>query len=226
MGDQFNFQDIFKKSFLEVGMMSDVSILTVIIGLSITFVISLFIYQVYKTTYKGVVYSQSFNLSLMMISMVTSLVIMTISSNVVLSLGMVGALSIVRFRAAIKDPKDVVFMFWAIAAGIASGARIYTIAIGGSAFIGVVILLMSYKSAVVSTYLLILKYKISAKESVLSTLKNQTYELKSKVVKNGVIEMTLELTRVGDNTSYVEAISEMDGVESAILVKYNGDYTE
>lgn len=226
MGDQFNIQDIFKKSFLELDMFAQASMLSVLVGLSVTLIIGLFIYQVYKSTFKGVIYSQSFNVSIVALSLVTALIIMTISSNVVLSLGMVGALSIVRFRAAIKDPRDIVFMFWAIAAGIASGAGIYTVAVAGSLFIGLVLIVMSKRKHSVSAYLLVVKYEKQAKEAVLKVLAGQDYELKSKVVSRGITEMTLELTAIGDNTAYVESIADIDGVESAVLVKYNGDFAE
>lgn len=226
MGDQISFQDIFKKSFLELSNVMDVNILNMVIGLSITLVVALFIYQVYKTTFNGVVYNHNFSTSLVLICLVTSMVIMTISSNVVLSLGMVGALSIVRFRAAIKDPKDIVFMFWSIAGGIAAGAGIYTLAVGGSLFIGLVMFLMSKNKYMVDSYLLIVKFEKNGKKPVFEILSKLDYQLKSKIVTNEITELTVELRNIGDNTSYVDDISDISEVNSAVLVKYNGDYTE
>lgn len=226
MEGKLGFQDIFKKSILELTNYSDVSLWNVLIGLSITLVVGLFIFYIYKITFQGVVYSQNFNTSLVLLSLITSLVIMTISSNIVLSLGMVGALSIVRFRAAIKDPKDIIFMFWAIAEGIASGAGIYSIAVGGSLFIGIVLIIMSRSNFQISTYLLIIKYDDVAKKEVRLFLEKLDHVLKSKTVAQGKTELTLELRKVGINTSYVESLSDIDGVDSVILVKYNGDYAE
>lgn len=226
MDGKLGLEDIIKKSILELENFANISLFNIIIGLFITLSVALFIFYIYKITFDGVVYSHSFNTSLVLLSLITSLVIMTISSNIVLSLGMVGALSIVRFRAAIKDPKDIVFMFWAIAAGIASGAGIYPIALGGSLFIGIVLIIMSKKKFEISTYLLIINYDEYAKKDILSILNKLKYILKSKTVANGKIELTLELRKVGENTSYVETLSNIEGVDSAILVKYNGDYAE
>lgn len=226
MNNNLGFQDIIKKSVLELANFADLSMINILMGLSITLLMSLFIFYIYKITFEGVVYSHSFNTSLVLLSLITSLVIMTISSNIVLSLGMVGALSIVRFRAAIKDPKDIVFMFWAIATGIASGAGIYTVAVGGSLFIGMVLIVMANKKFRHNTYLLIIKYEDGVKQSIVPILDKLQYVLKSKTVSNEKIELTLELKRVGENTSFVEKLSSIEGVDSVILVKYNGDYAE
>lgn len=226
MGGALSFQDIFKKSILELQNYMDLSLVNVIIGLFLSLLVGLFIYSIYKITFKGVVYSHSFNTSLVLLTMITTLVIMTISSNIVLSLGMVGALSIVRFRAAIKDPRDIVYMFWAIAVGIASGAGIYTISIGGSLFIGIVLIIMARKKFDVTTYLLIVKYNEGAKQDVLTILNKLNYSLKSKTVAFGVTEATYELRKVRDNTSFVDNLAGIEGVENAVLVKYNGEYAE
>ncbi len=226
MNGRLGLQDIFKEGIFELGNFQNLSLINILIGLCITLIVALFIFYIYKITFQGVIYSHGFNTSLVLLCLVTCLVIMTISSNIVLSLGMVGALSIVRFRAAIKDPKDIVFMFWAISAGIASGAGIYSIALGGSLFIGVVLMIMSRRKFQVTTYLLIIKYEENAKAAILPILNKLNYVLKSKTVSNGKTELTLELRKVGDNTSYVESLSQIDGVNSSILVKYNGDYAE
>ncbi len=220
-----NFQDIFKKDFLDLEAMSAVSIVNIITGLTITLVLSLFIYIVYKLTFKGVVYNHGFNTTLVLLALITALIIMTISSNIVLSLGMVGAMSIVRFRAAIKDPRDIVFMFWSISVGIASGAGIYHVAVGGTIFISIVILIMSRKSIVIETFLLIMTYDKKAQEEVLVVLNRLKYDMKSKTVVNGKTEMTIEMKKV-KNTAFVDELSEIDGVASAALIKYNGDYAE
>lgn len=226
MNEALGFQDIFKNSILELQSFGNLSVINIFIGLCISLAVAIFIFFIYKITFDGVVYSHSFNTSLVLLSLITALVIMTISSNIVLSLGMVGALSIVRFRAAIKDPKDIVFMFWAIAGGIASGAGIYSIAVGGSVFIGIVMLIMSRRKFNITTYLLIVKYDDKAKKNIITILDKLNYVLKSKTSANGKTELTLELRKVKDNTSFVESLSNIEGVDSAILIKYNGDYAD
>ena len=226
MDGVIGFQDIIKKSVLELGEFGNISLLDIFVGLSITFFISLFIFYIYMITFEGVVYSHSFNSTLVLLALITSVIIMTISSNIVLSLGMVGALSIVRFRAAIKDPKDIAFIFWAISVGIASGAKIYSIAIGGSLLIGMVMVILSKKTTSYSTYLLIIKYSKNSYQDILPILKKLNCLLKSKTVINDNVESIFELRKVGDNTSFLELMTEIKGVESATLVKYNGDYSE
>lgn len=220
------FEDIIKKSVLELENFTNISIVNMIISLCITLIVALLIFYIYKLTFQGVVYSYNFNATLVLLCLVTSMVIMTISSNIVLSLGMVGALSIVRFRAAIKDPRDIVFMFWSIAAGLASGAGIYTIALGGSIFIGLVLIIMSKNRIQITTYLFIIKYEKSCHKELLPILDKLKYDLKSKSVIDEKIELTLELKKVGKNTAYVETIADIEGVDSAVLLKYNGDYAQ
>jgi len=222
----FDFQDVIKRSVLETGFITDVSIINMFIGLTVALLISLFIFQIYKATFNGVLYSHNFNITLILLNLVTCLIIMTISSNIVLSLGMVGALSIVRFRAAIKDPKDIGYLFWSISGGITAGAGMYTLGIGSSIFIGVVLLIAGRRTAQVETYLLIIKYNKSARHEVLEIVNKLKYELKSKVARDDVIEMTIEVRKIGQNTSYVDVLTDIDGVMSAVLVKYTGEYAE
>lgn len=221
-----SFQDVIKNSVLQIQNGINISIIQMLLILVITLGLSLFVMYIYRITFDGVVYSQSFSVSLVLLSLVTALIIMTISSNIVLSLGMVGALSIVRFRAAIKDPKDIIFQFWTIAIGIATGASLYSIAIVGSLFIGAVLVILAKTKFNITTYLLILKYDKNSKEEIIKVLGKLNYSTKSKTVSAGLIEETIELKNVGENTSFVEILSEIQGVESAILVKYNGDYAE
>lgn len=135
------FNDIFKSSFLE--QVDSFAPLDMVIALALAFALGLFILLIYRKTFSGVMYSASFGLSLMALTLITTLVIMAVTSNVVLSLGMVGALSIVRFRAAIKEPMDIAFLFWAIAAGIVLGAGLLPLAVFGSLFIGVILLVFA-----------------------------------------------------------------------------------
>lgn len=150
-----NFSDLLKKSVVN-NFVSDINISKILLSLAVAFFIGFFIYLLYKRVFSGVLYSKSFNISLIGMSMVTAMVIIAVNSNLVLSLGMVGALSIVRFRTPIKDPTDLIFLFWAAAAGIVSGAGFYTLAIVGSVIIGLVMFFFIKKSSFETPYLLVI----------------------------------------------------------------------
>jgi uncharacterized membrane protein YhiD involved in acid resistance len=224
LGDQFNFNDIIKKSFLTIDSFASIPIIDIILSLIMSLAIGLFIYWIYKKTFRGVVYSHNFNLTLVLMTIITSLIIMTISTNVVLSLGMVGALSIVRFRTAIKDPLDVVYMFWAISAGIASGARVYAIAAIGSVFVGSVIFFLTKKKSNNYSYILVIRYETEAYYEIMQEIKKIKHFVKSKIVRQDITELTIELKLKIDNTSFVNTISSIEGVKDASLVHFNGDY--
>ena len=169
--NELGFTDVIKKSIISSDFSSTLSISDILFVLSITFLIGMFIFYIYKSTFQGVLYTASFNTSLVMVAMVTAVVIMTISSNIVLSLGMVGALSIVRFRTAIKDSMDIVFMFWAISVGIANGAGYFKISITASIVIGAVLFfMMKYKSSS-QPYLLILSHEAARSEAIKEELR-------------------------------------------------------
>lgn len=224
MGEQYNFNDIIKNSFLELGEMTNTSIVSIGTGLLIALLVGLFIYFVYKKTFRGVVYSHNYNITLVIMTMVTTLVILTISTNIVLSLGMVGALSIVRFRTAVKDPIDIVFMFWAISAGIATGAGIYEISIFGSIIVGIVIYFLSFKKSKHSIYLLVVHYNNEADGYVKQQIRKMNYVIKSKVVRGYRTELTVEIRLKVDNTEFLHRIAELEGVQDVSLVQYSGDY--
>lgn len=226
MDSSLKFDDILKKSVLKMDIFQKISIMQVLVCLVFTFAVAMFIFWVYKKTYKGVVYNHNFNISLVLMCLLTSLVILTISSNVVLSLGMVGALSIVRFRTALKDPMDIVFIFWTIVVGISSGAGIYSISIIGSLFTGGVLLVMSKQKVRDNTYMLIINYTDTAGDNVKFIMGRMSHTLKSKTVVKGITEVTAEVKVKGKNTSFVNELSETEGVVNAALVSYNGDYVE
>jgi uncharacterized membrane protein YhiD involved in acid resistance len=219
-------EEIIKKSVLELERFSNFSVINILIGLTLTFAITLVIFYIYKLTFTGVIYSQSYGITLILLSLVTSMIIMTISSNVILSLGMVGALSIVRFRTAIKDPRDVAFMFWAIAVGISCGAGMFVTAIISTLFIGIVVTIMTKTKYVHTSYLLIINYHVEAYTEMALVLDELRYSLKSKMVNDCQVELVLELKKIKDNTAFVEHLSAIEGVKSAVVVKYNGDYAE
>ena len=219
------FSDIFKSSFLE--NVTSVSILDMIIAMILAFAIGMFIFLVYKKTYQGVMYSSSFGVTLVALTMITTLVILAVTSNVVLSLGMVGALSIVRFRTAIKEPLDIAFLFWAIAAGIVLAAGMIPLAVFGSILIGIIILLFANRKTSVNPYIVVLRCDGAATEKeAMEYLKQQTTKavVKSKTAKKGELELNLEIRLKEDNTDFINELSAMNGVESAVLVSYNGDY--
>ena len=225
MEEAASYKDIVKQSFLEF-QSAGLTIADIATSLLFTFVISLLIFWLYKKSFRGVLYTHSFNVSLVMVSLVTALVIMTISTNLILSLGMVGALSIVRFRTAVKDPLDIVFMFWAIAVGIANGAMQFELAIVGSIFIAIVVVILSNIKLQNHPYLLVMHYKSVDEKEILIQLNKiiKSYKLKSKTVSNDVVELTLEVRVKKHNISFVDEISKINNVKDLGLVSYEGDY--
>lgn len=221
-----NFSDVIKKSVME-NFVSDISISKILITLGIAFVISLFIYLLYKRVFSGVLYSKSFNVSLIGMTMITAMVIIAINSNLVLSLGMVGALSIVRFRTPIKDPTDLIFLFWAAVAGIVTGAGFYTLAAVGSVIIGLILFFFIKKASVETPYLLVINCDSDASEQEIHKQIGKVvkrYNVKQKTVTKGNIEMTLEVRLQDEEGRFVNQISELDGVKNAVLISYSGDY--
>lgn len=219
------FNDIFKSSFLE--SVTEFSLLDTILGLTMALVIGLFIYLVYRKTLTGVMYSNGFALTLVGLSLVTTLVIMAVTSNVVLSLGMVGALSIVRFRAAIKEPVEIVFLFWSLAVGIVIGAGMIPLAVIGSVIIGVILLLFANRKIRNAPYILVMSCQNeAAEEGALEIVGKNTehYVVKSKTVSAAGVELTVELRTKDASTAFVNRVTDLPGVGSATLVSYNGEY--
>ena len=221
------FDDIFKSSFLEKS--SAFSLIDSLIGMAAAFLIGLFIYWVYKKTFNGVIYSHSFNISLMIMTLTTALVIMGISQNVLLSLGMVGALSIVRFRTPIKDPMDLIFLFWSVAAGILSGAGFIPLVVVGSVVIGLVIILFQNKIVVENPYLLVVKFDDESANTEIErilTFSTKKYMLKSKtIVQDYEIEVTYEVRMKENDSQLVSSIAKVAGVSSSVMLSYDGNFT-
>ncbi len=220
-----SFSDIFKTNFLEQAKTFSITDMCISLGLS--FIVGLFIFFIYKKTFNGVMYSSGFGLSLIIMTMITSLVILAVTSNVVLSLGMVGALSIVRFRTAIKEPMDIAFLFWAIAVGIVLGAGLIALAITGSVFIGLILLIFANKKSNDQPYLLIVNCtNDDAEDNVLNVLKSgvKKYRVKAKTVSENGIELTLEVRLKEQTSKFVNMVSSANGVSNAVLVSYNGEY--
>ena len=219
------FQDIFKSSFLE--NITSVSVVDMAIALVLSFCLGLFIFLVYKKTFNGVMYSSSFGVTLIALTMITTVVILAVTSNVVLSLGMVGALSIVRFRTAIKEPLDIAFLFWSIAVGIVLAAGMIPLAVIGSVIIGVTLLLFVNRKTHVHPYIAVIRCTTQEAEQKAKALLEQKVErcvVKSKTVSADSIELDLEVRLKDDDTSFVNALTRIPGIQSAVLVSYNGDY--
>ncbi|MCR5735276.1 MAG: DUF4956 domain-containing protein [Lachnospiraceae bacterium] len=219
------FNDIFKSSFLE--NVTSVSILDMVIAMVLAFALGLFIFLVYKKTYQGIMYSTSFGVTLVALTMITTLVILAVTSNVVLSLGMVGALSIVRFRAAIKEPLDIAFLFWSIAVGIVLAAGLIPLAVFGSVIIGVILLVFVNKKSHLMPYIIVLSCTgHDAEEKASSYIKSKVnrFSVKSKSAQKGNLELNIEVRLKDDNTDFVNELADIDGVNSAVLVSYNGEY--
>ena len=220
-----SFSDVFKTSFLE--SVESFTATDLLIGMLFAVVISLFIFWVYKKTFTGIMYSPGFSLTLIGLCLVTTLVIMAVTSNVVLSLGMVGALSIVRFRAAIKDPMEIVFLFWAIAVGIVIGAGMIPLALVGSVIIGVILMILANRKQPGVPYILILNCADDASEqNAVSTAKAAVskFAVKSKTVNSSGIELTAQVRLKDTATSFVNDLCAIEGISNATLVSYSGEY--
>ena len=219
------FNDIFKSSFLE--NVTSVSLLDMTMALLLAFALGLFIYFVYKKTFAGVMYSSSFGVTLIALTMITTLVILAVTSNVVLSLGMVGALSIVRFRTAIKEPLDIAFLFWSIAVGIVLAAGLIPLAVFGSAVIGIVLLVFVNKKSHTNPYIVVLQCEDHESEVRAKDYLDQNTKrcvVKSKSAQKGLVELNLEIRLRDDNTDFINELAALPQVKSAVLVSYNGDY--
>lgn len=220
-----NFNDLFKSSFLE--NIADFSALDMGLAMGLALVVGLFIFVVYKKTYTGVMYSAGFGLALISMTLITTLIILAVTSNIILSLGMVGALSIVRFRTAVKEPLDIAFLFWAISGGIVLGAGLFPLAILGSLFIGAILLVFARRKSVDTPYILVCSCEAEHQEAdILKQLERDAkkHSLKSKTLSDSGMEFTMEVRLRESSTAFMGAIKAIPGVRSAALVSYNGDY--
>ncbi len=219
------FQDIFKSSFLE--NVTSVSLLDMSLALVLAFGLGLFIFLVYKKTFTGVMYSSGFGVTLVALTMITTMVILAVTSNVVLSLGMVGALSIVRFRTAIKEPLDIAFLFWSIAVGIVLAAGLIPLAVFGSMVIGFMLLVFVNRKSRCDPYIAVLQCDgLESETRAADFLRQNTRRcvVKSKTVQKDAVELNLEIRLKDGNTDFINALADLPGVRSAVLVSYNGDY--
>lgn len=221
-----NFTDIFKSDFLE--NVASIALSDILLAMIASLIMGLYIFYVYKITYRGVLYSSSFGLTLIGLCLITTMLIMTIVSNVVLSLGMVGALSIVRFRTAIKEALDIVFLFWSIATGIVLAAGLIPLALIGGAIIGLVLLLFNHHKQTDAPYLLVLHLNSEYDDNIIKNIiKSQCKKvrLKTKSFQKGQTEIIYELRLLKENEgSFINELEKIPNVMDASLVYYNGDY--
>ena len=220
-----SFSDIFKSSFLE--NFQSVSLTDIAIALVIAFGVGVFIFLVYRKTFNGVMYSSSFGVTLIALTMISTVVILAVTSNVVLSLGMVGALSIVRFRTAIKEPLDIAYLFWAIAAGIVIAAGMIPLAVIGSLAIGLLLYFFVNRKPHTNPYIIMIscadhESELRARQFLETAV--QKAVIKSKTARKGAVELNYEIRLKDDNTNFINALSDLEGVNSSVLVGYNREY--
>lgn len=227
--DQVTFADVLQKSFIAMSMGSTdrITTINILLNISMSFLVGMFIFYIYKKTYQGVLYQRSFNISLVLASTVTSMIIMTISGNLILSLGMVGALSIVRFRTPVKDSMDLIFLFWAISVGIANGVGYFNISIVGSIMIAIFMLFLTRSGKNISdVFLLVIQISDTSKEEeIINEIRKATdaFSIKSKTVSDSGIEITIEAKTQQEQTNFMNTLQANSSVTRATLVAYDQD---
>lgn len=230
MDKSLNFSDIFQKGFLAIeGGMEKFTALEIVINMGMSFLLGMFIFYVYRKTFQGVLYQRSFNVSLIAIAMAVTMVIMIISGNLILSLGMVGALSIVRFRTPIKDPIDLVFIFWAIAIGIGNGVSYFSITIIGSIIMTLTIFALTRREDKGTPYLLVLQIEKGTNEpEALEFIRKSVdrFALKSKTVNPAYTEIIAEVKLIKTNTGFVSEMEQKFDIKKITLVSYSGDLAQ
>lgn len=224
MPDNISFSDIFRKNFVSAFTDNRLSYPDTVLAMLFSVVLGFIIFLIYRRFFRGVVYNQQYNISLVLMTILTTMIILAISSNIVLSLGMVGALSIVRYRTAIKEAMDLMYMFWAVASGIACGAGLFPLAILGCAIMLSALLLLGLFKVKSKAYILIVRYSPETDDMVRVALAGIKHEVKSKSSGKEQVELTVQLNLKGDNHQIVHRLSTISGVQHAVLVQYTGDY--
>ncbi len=220
-----SFSDIFKNSFIE-NFNSDLTVGKFILTMVVSLLIGLMICVVYRVSYRGVLFSRAFCVSLLAMDVITTLILLTITSNVVLSLGMVGALSIIRFRTAIKDPLDIVFLYYSICAGIMCGAQLLGLAAIGAVIVGVILIVASRLPSAADSYILMVNVNPEDEEPVVKYIEKSTKKsrLKSKALVENTVEISMEVTLIAGSTKFLNKLNAYPGVSSVTLVKNTGEY--
>ena len=220
-----SFSDIFKNSFVE-NFNADLSVGKFILTMAVSILIGLLICLVYRISYRGVLFSRAFCVSLLAMNVITTLILLTITSNIVLSLGMVGALSIIRFRTAIKDPLDIVFLYYSICAGIMCGAQLLGLAAIGTVTVGVILVIASRLPSAADSYILMVNVNPEDEEPVVKYIEKSTKKskLKSKALVENTVEISMEVTLIAGSTKFLNKLNAYPGVSSVTLVKSTGEY--
>ena len=218
-------QDVIKKSILESGAFDSLSLTNIALGLITAMIIGSIIYFTYQKFYTGVIYSRSFAVTLVGMTLLTAVITLAISTNIVISLGMVGALSIVRFRTAVKDPLDLLYLFWAITSGIASGANMYLLVLVAAVVMVGIIIIFSKHQLKGRIYIAVIHYLTDeAGDNIIRSFGKMKYFIKSKTVRKEVTEMAVEVYCKNNDTFFIEKIRDIEGVEDVTLIQYNGEY--
>ncbi len=224
MEKQLNFKDIIDASVLNLSSGAHLSLIDVVVALAITLICSLIIMWTYKHTYQGVLYQESFGVTLVLAALVTTSIIMVISGNLILSLGMVGALSIVRFRAAIKDPLDIIFMFWAISVGIANGVAYWKVSLTSTVLLTLIMVVMKKIPSSRASFLLIVKFTASDNSDVINIINkySRKFRVKNKTVKEGQSEVIYEVAGIQE-ADLMKNLDKCKHVVSSTLVAYGNN---
>lgn len=217
--------DIFLK-YLTFDLAGALATLTpIILALLVSFFLGMLIYYVYKRSFRGVVYNEAFALTLSVMTILTTMITLAISSNIALSLGMVGALSIVRYRTAIKDPMDILFLFWAVGTGITVGAKLHYLALVGAIIVILLFLTLNRKVISNDVYILIIHYSgEDVGEELRRIMRSMRYQIKSKTVRKSDVELAVEVVVRGDNTAFMDAIKNLPSVNDVALIQYTGQF--
>lgn len=218
-------QDFIKNSILESGAFDGASITSIVLGVLTALFMGAVIYIVYSKFFVGVIYSRSFAITLVGMTILTAMVTLAISTNIVISLGMVGALSIVRFRTAIKDPLDLLYLFWAITTGITSGAGMYLLVVATAVIMIIMIMIFHSKQQKGRIYITVIHYiGDEVGDDVIRAFGKMKYFIKSKTVRKGKTEMAVEVYCKNNDMFFLDKIRDIEGVEDATLIQYNGEY--
>ena len=219
------FSDVFKNSFVE-NFNQDLGMGRFLLTMAVALLLGLLIAVVYRVSYRGVLFSRAFAVSLLAMEVITTLILLTITSNVVLSLGMVGALSIIRFSTAIKDPLDIVFLYYSICAGIMCGAGLLGLAAIGTVIVGVILVVASRLPAAADSYILMITVNPEDEEPIVKYIEKSTKrsKLKSKALVENTVELSMEVTLIAGSTKFLNKLNAYPGVSSVTLVKSTGEY--
>ena len=221
------FKDVFKKSFLEGFTSMDITTAKIVATLFVSALLALYVFAIYRLVTRKVFYSKNFNISLAAMSIITAAIILAMQSNLVISLGMVGALSIVRFRTAIKDPMDLVFMFWSISIGIICGAGLYEVALVTSVAVTVFILVLDMIPVSKAPMMLVINSsQMDGEQQILDIVGkySKSYKVKSRNLSKGRLDMVVEL-RVKDESALVSEVAALEGMIGASLIAHDGEVT-